>query len=72
MKEQKQPLIIDRNRSWVKYLFNPDMEYQRHILQEGLLDEERKYLKRSACWSWLNLVSPQMYGIPKFKLNEKK
>ncbi|MDO5524363.1 MAG: carboxypeptidase-like regulatory domain-containing protein, partial [Bacteroidia bacterium] len=69
--EEKQPLIIDRNRSWVKYLFNPDAEYQRHILNENLSDEEQRYLKRSAYWSWLNLVSPQLYGIPKFKLNEK-
>lgn len=71
MSEEKQPLIIDRNRSWVKYLFNPGAEYQRHVLGKDLSDEEQRYLKRSACWSWLNLVSPQMYGIPKFKLNEK-
>ncbi len=69
--EEKQALIIDRNRSWVKYLFNPDAEYQRHILNENLSDEEQRYLKRSAYWSWFNLVSPQLYGIPKFKLNEK-
>lgn len=68
--EEKQPLVIDRNRSWVKYLFNPDAEYQRHVLNENLSDEEQRYLKRSAYWSWLNLISPQMYGISKFKLNE--
>lgn len=69
--EKQQPLIIDRNRSWVKYLFNPDAEFQRHVQSGDLTDEEQKYLKQSAYWSWLNLVSPQMYGIPKFKLNAK-
>ncbi|MDO5665835.1 MAG: carboxypeptidase-like regulatory domain-containing protein [Bacteroidia bacterium] len=69
--QEKQPLIIDRNRSWVKYLFNPDAEYQRHVLNENLSDKEQRYLKRSAYWSWLNLVSPQMYGIPKFKLDDR-
>lgn len=67
----KQPLLVDRNRSWVKYLFNPDAEYQRHIGNADLSEEERKYLKRSSYWSWLNLVSPQMYGIPKFRLSER-
>lgn len=69
--EEQQPLIVDRNRSWVKYLFYPDAEYQRHVQNNNLTDEEQNYLKRSASWSWINLVSPQMYGIPKFKLNEK-
>ena len=69
--EEKQPLIIDRNRSWVKYLFNPEMGYQRHIRQPDLTSEEEKYLKRSSYWSWLNLVSPQMFLISKFPLGEK-
>ena len=69
--EEQQPLIIDRNRSWVKYLFNPETEYRRHIQNDDLTDEERNYLRRSSGWSWINLVSPQMYGIPKFRLGAK-
>lgn len=69
--EEQQPLIIDRDRGWAKYLFDPDAEYQLHVQNNNLTDEEQDYLKRSAGWSWINLVSPQMYGIPKFKLNEK-
>ncbi|WP_298647799.1 hypothetical protein [uncultured Proteiniphilum sp.] len=69
--EEQQPLIIDHNRSWVKYLFNPDVEYQRHVQNNDLTDEERNYLKRSSGWSWINLLSPQMYGIPKFRLGAK-
>jgi hypothetical protein len=66
--EDKQPIMIDRDKSWVKYLFEPDAEYNRHILNENLTDEERGYLKRSAWLSWMNVLSPQMFGIKKFGL----
>lgn len=69
--EKQQPLIIDRNRSWVKYLFNPDVEYQRHVKKADLTEQESKYLKHSSYWSWLNLVSPQMYGISKFRMGNR-
>ena len=69
--EAKQPLIIDRNRSWVKYLFNPTVEYQRHVKRADLTEQESKYLKHSSYWSWLNLVSPQMYGISKFRMGNR-
>jgi hypothetical protein len=68
--ENKQPLIIDRNRSWVKYLYKPDTEFNRHVTQDDLDAEENKYLKRSAWFSWLNFISPQMIGIPKFKIDK--
>jgi hypothetical protein len=69
--ETRQPLIIDRNRSWVKYLFNPEMNYRRHVMQADLSDEEQRYLKRTNRWAWLNLVSPQAFFIPKFKLGDR-
>jgi hypothetical protein len=69
--ETRQPLIIDRNRSWVKYLFNPETSYQRHIMQADLSDEEQRYLRRTNRWAWLNLVSPQAFFIPKFKLSDR-
>ena len=69
--EERQPLIIDRQRSWVKYLFRPEAAYQRHVLQDDLTNEERRFLRRSAHWSWLNLVSPQMFFIPKFSLGDR-
>jgi len=68
--ENQQPLIIDRGRSWVKYLFNPEMEFQRHIEQRDLTGEEQRYLRRVARWSLLNLVSPQMFFIPRFSIGE--
>jgi hypothetical protein len=66
----KQPFIIDRNRSWVKYLFNPDAEYSRHITSANLTKEEQDYLKRSAWLSWINIISPQMFGTGKIKLSK--
>jgi hypothetical protein len=67
---EKQPLIIDGNRSWVKYLFEPETNYQRHIMKTDLTNEEEKFLKRSAKWSWINLISPQMLGIGKFRIGK--
>ena len=69
--EEKQPILINRNRSWVKYLFSPETEYQRHIKKADLSDEEQKYFKHSSYWSWLNVVSPQMFGIAKFPIGNK-
>jgi hypothetical protein len=69
--ENKQPLIIDRNKSWVKYLFEPDEAYNRHIVKDNLTDEAQRYLKRSAWWSWINMASPQMFGVKKFNLTDK-
>jgi hypothetical protein len=66
--EEKQPLIIDKNRSWVKSLFEPEADYRRHIMQDHLTNEEQAYLKRSAWFSLFNLVSPQMFGIKKFHI----
>jgi len=68
--ENKQPLIVDRGRSWVTYLFNPEMDYLRHIREDDLTDEEQRYFTRSAFWSLLNLASPQMFFIRKFPLGE--
>jgi hypothetical protein len=66
--EDKQPIMIDRNKSWVKYLFEPDAEYNRHIMKDDLADEAQSYLKRSAWLSWMNVLSPQMFGVKKFNL----
>ncbi|MCL2416617.1 MAG: carboxypeptidase-like regulatory domain-containing protein [Bacteroidales bacterium] len=68
--ENRQPIIMDRGRSWVKYLFRPEMDFQRHIQQADLTDEEQRYLRRVARWSWLNLASPQMFFMPRFSLGE--
>ena len=68
--EDRQPLIIDRRRSWVHYLFNPEMDYQRHVQHRDLTGEEQRYLTRSGYWSLLNFISPQMLFIPKFSLGE--
>ena len=69
--EHQQPLIIDHNRSWVKYLFRPEAAHQRHVRQDDLTSEEQRFLRNSNRWSWLNLVSPQMFFIPKFSLGER-
>jgi hypothetical protein len=69
--ESRQPLIIDRNKSWVYYLFNPEMEYLRHIQQGILTDQEWNYLKRTSRWSWINLLSPQLFFIPKISIFDK-
>ena len=69
--ENKQPLIVDRRRSWANYLFNPDATFQRHIQEEDLSEEMQKYVRRSGYWSLLNLISPQMFAISKFSLGEK-
>ena len=69
--EYRQPLIIDRNRSWVKYLFRPEMPYQRHVQQADLTSEEQRFLRNSNRWSWLNLVSPQLFFIPQFRLGDR-
>ena len=70
-KEREQPLLIDRKKSWVKYLFEQDAVYDRHITRQNLTDEEQRYLKRSSWLSWINLLSPQMFGIPKFRLGAR-
>ena len=66
----KAPLIIDNDKSWVKYLFEHNKTFNSHITSDLLTTEEKKYLKRSAIFSWMNLVSPQMMGIDKFSVTK--
>lgn len=66
-----QPLIRDRSRSWVKFLFEPEANYRNHILDADLTSEEYSFMKRSAWFSLINLISPQMIGIKKFKISDK-
>jgi hypothetical protein len=67
---EKQPLLIDRNQSWAKYLYEPETDYKRHIEKEDLTRQERNYLKRSAFLSWINLISPQLIGINRIHINK--
>jgi len=69
-RESRQPLIVDRGRSWTAHLFNPEMDYQRHVREEDLTDEEQRYFRRARLWSLLNLGSPQMFFLPRFSLGE--
>ena len=70
LKDDKQPLQIDRERSWVHSLFNSEADYQRHVQQADLTGEEQKYLKHSGWLSMLNIVSLPMFGKSKFHLNK--
>ncbi|MDR2533477.1 MAG: carboxypeptidase-like regulatory domain-containing protein [Tannerellaceae bacterium] len=62
-------LITDYSRSWVKYLFEPDADYRNHILGTDLSAGEELFVKRSAWFSLLNIISPQMTGLKKFAIN---
>lgn len=66
----KTPMIIDANKSWVKYLFQPDFAFNPHIKSHLLTSEEEKYLKRTRYLSWMNLVSPQLFGLKKFSISD--
>jgi len=68
--ENRQSPIVDRGRSWVSYLFNPEMDFQRHVREDDLTDEEQRYFRRARLWSLLNLGSPQMFLLPRFSLGE--
>lgn len=62
------PLIVDRRKSWVKHLFEPNTEYNRHVTANLLTPVEQKYLRRSSYLSYLNLVSPQLFGLGKISV----
>ncbi|MFV0471101.1 MAG: carboxypeptidase-like regulatory domain-containing protein [Paludibacteraceae bacterium] len=62
------PLIIDRRKSWVKYLFEPNADFTRQVTKKELHPLETQFLKRSASLSLLNLVSPQMFMLGKFSI----
>ncbi len=66
----KTPIIIDVNKSWVKYLFNPKQNFDSHITSRMLTDKEKRYLKRTGYLSWLNLLSPQLFGLRKLNITE--
>ena len=68
--EMNQPLIIDKNRSWVHYLFFPTDPFKRHITQSDLTMEETNYLKTSSYFSLLNLLSPQIFGLKKWTIGK--
>jgi hypothetical protein len=70
--ETKQPIIIDKNRSWVHYLFNPNAPFKRHITQSDLSSKEIGYLKTSSNYSLINLLSPQIFGLKKFSIWKKE
>ncbi len=69
--DSMQPLIIDPGKSWVKYLFEPNAFYIRNTKSGDLNNDEKFYLKRSSLFSFINLISPQMFGIKKFRISEK-
>lgn len=64
------PLIIDRHKSWVKYLFEPNALYSKHVTMAHLSLIEQQYLKRSSYLSYLNLISPQIFGMGKISLTD--
>jgi len=68
--KNKEPIIVDTDKSWVKYLFERDEKFNSHITSNQLTIEEKRFLKRSTYLSWMNLISPQMLGIRKFGINE--
>jgi hypothetical protein len=66
--ELDQPLIVNPNNSWVRYLYNPTDPYERNITT--LSSIEAGYLRRSNWLSLQNLISPQMVGVKKIKLTD--
>jgi hypothetical protein len=68
--ENKQPLIIDPQKSWIKYLFEPGFGYKRQVTADDLSANETRYLRRSSLFSLLNFISPQMLGSGKIKLSD--
>jgi len=66
----RSPMMVDRNKSWVKYLFEPEAGFQSWVKSADLTDPEKKYLKRSNLLSWINILSPQILGLDKIELSE--
>jgi len=64
------PLIVDIDKSWVKYLFDQDKPFTSHTKTESLTASEKEYLKRSTILSWINLISPQLISLSKFPISE--
>lgn len=66
--------------AWVNSLFYPTVPYSdrglhpsgvginRYIKPSGLTDESREYLEKQGNLQWLNILSPHLFGFPKFKL----
>jgi len=68
--KDKAPLFVDRNKSWVKYLFDQNSSFESHITSEQLTTDEKHFLKRTAYLSWLNILSPQLLGFSKFNISD--
>ncbi len=66
--ESETPLIVDVNKSWVKYLFEPETPFSAHITRSALSDEAQRYLRRSSYLSWLNLCSLPLFGVSRIPL----
>jgi hypothetical protein len=70
--------------AWVSALFNPQRPYEdrgihpsgvginRYVKTADLNGEEVRYLKRQGQLHWLNVISPQLFGFTKIRLNSNE
>ena len=70
--------------AWVSALYNPQRPYEergihpsgtgidRYVKTTDLTTEELNYLKRQGQLHWLNVLSPQLFGFGKVKLNSNE
>lgn len=63
LKLEYAPISINRENSWVKYLFEPNAKFTQEVLSEDLTFEQRKFLKASSLKSWINLLSPALFSL---------
>ena len=63
LKLEYAPISINRENSWVKYLFEPNAKFTQEVLSEDLTFEQRKFLNVSSLKSWINLLSPALFSL---------
>ena len=63
LKLEYAPISINRENSWVKYLFEPNAKFTQEVLSEDLTSEQLKFLKLSSLKSWINLLSPALFSL---------
>lgn len=60
---------MNRENSWVKFLFEPEAKFSHQIRKDDLSSEQRTYLKNSSLRSWINLLSPALLALNHLQLS---